>query len=235
VLATKLGSPVSMLESLYERVQEFPFDSERKRMSVIVQHQGGRLLCTKGAPDILLESCSHILWQGKVTLLTPALRAKCAAASEKMAQSALRVIGMAFRDLSSYDRIEDERDAEKNLIFVGLTGMIDPPRREVKEAIATCRTAGIKTVMITGDHQLTAEAIANSLGIIPKGGETVTGKQLEQFTDEQLDEIVDSVYVYARVSPEHKLRIVRSLQRKGHVVAMTGDGVNDAPAIKAAD
>lgn len=235
VLASKLGSPVSMLEALYERVQEFPFDSERKRMSVIVQHQGGRLLCAKGAPDILLEHCTHILWQGKVTLLTPALRAKCAEASEKMAQSALRVLGMAFRDLSSNDRIEDERAAEKNLTFVGLTGMIDPPRREVKEAIMTCRAAGIKTVMITGDHQLTAEAIAGSLGIIPKGGEMIIGKQLEQYSDEQLDAIVDSIYVYARVSPEHKLRIVRSLQRKGHVVAMTGDGVNDAPAIKAAD
>jgi len=235
VLASKLGSPASMLEALYEREKEFPFDSDRKRMSVILRHQGGRLLCTKGAPDMLLDQCTHILWEGKVTLLTPALRAKCAAASEKMAQSALRVLGMAFRDLSSYDRIEDDHDAEKNLTFVGLTGMIDPPRREVKESISTCRAAGIKTVMITGDHQLTAEAIASSLGIIPKNGETITGKQLEQYTDDQLDEIVDSIYVYARVTPEHKLRIVRSLQRKGHVVAMTGDGVNDAPAIKAAD
>lgn len=235
VLAAKLGSPVKLLETQYRRIQEFPFDSERKLMSVVSEHQGGRILHVKGAPDVLLDQCTHILWQGKVISMTPALKAKCQAANEKMAQSALRVLAFAYRDLTSSNRLADAADAERNLIFVGLTGMIDPPRAEVKDAIATCRAAGIKTVMITGDHQLTAEAIAGSLGIIPRGGETLSGKQLEQLSDEELDQRVENIYVYARVSPEHKLRIVRSLQRKGHVVAMTGDGVNDAPAIKAAD
>lgn len=235
VLATKLGSPARLLEAQYERIKEFPFDSERKLMSVVLRHQGGQLIGVKGAPDVLLEQCSHILWQGKVLSMTPALRAKCQTANEKMAQSALRVLAVAYRDLGSHERCDTPEAAERNLTFVGLTGMIDPPRAEVKEAIATCRSAGIKTVMITGDHQLTAEAIAASLGIIPRNGETMSGKQLDLLSDDELDARVDNVYVYARVSPEHKLRIVRSLQRKGHVVAMTGDGVNDAPAIKAAD
>lgn len=235
VLASKLGSPVKMLEGLYTRVKEFPFDSERKLMSVELSHQGGRIIAAKGAPDVLLDQCSHILWQGKVVSLTPALRQKCSAAYESMAQQALRVLAMAYRDLKSYDRCDQVEEAERDLIFVGLTGMIDPPRAEVKDAIGTCRAAGIKTIMITGDHQLTAEAIAGSLGIVPRGGESISGKQLELITDDELDQRVENIYVYARVSPEHKLRIVRSLQRKGHVVAMTGDGVNDAPAIKAAD
>jgi len=235
VLAAKLGSPAKLLEAQYRRVKEFPFDSERKLMSVVLEHQGGRMLQVKGAPDVLLDQCTHILWQGKVISMTPALKAKCQAANERMAQSALRVLAFAYRDLTSTDRYAEATDAERNLIFVGLTGMIDPPRAEVKDAIATCRAAGIKTVMITGDHQLTAEAIAGSLGIIPRGGETMSGKQLDLLSDEELDQCAENIYVYARVSPEHKLRIVRSLQRKGHVVAMTGDGVNDAPAIKAAD
>lgn len=235
VLASKLGSPVKLLEAQYKRVQEFPFDSERKLMSVVLEHQGGRIIQVKGAPDVLLEQCTHILWQGKVVSMTPALKTKAQKANEKMAQSALRVLAFAYRDLHTQETCRDAGDAERNLIFVGLTGMIDPPRAEVKDAIATCRAAGIKTVMITGDHQLTAEAIAASLGIIPRGGETMSGKQLDQLSDEELDQRVENIYVYARVSPEHKLRIVRSLQRKGHVVAMTGDGVNDAPAIKASD
>ncbi|MEK3884422.1 calcium-translocating P-type ATPase, SERCA-type [Paenibacillus sp. PL2-23] len=235
VLATKLGSSPKSLEALYQRVKEFPFDSERKRMSVLLSHQGGRLLLAKGAPDMLMEQCAYVLWDGKVVPFTGTLKRKVAEAGERMAQSALRVLGFAYRDLRQTDRCETEAEAESNLVFVGLTGMIDPPRREVKDAIAICRRAGIKTVMITGDHQLTAEAIAAQLGIMPRGGLAMSGKQLEAMSDEELDKQVDHVYVYARVSPEHKLRIVKSLQRRGHVVAMTGDGVNDAPAIKAAD
>ncbi|MBD2871463.1 calcium-translocating P-type ATPase, SERCA-type [Paenibacillus arenilitoris] len=235
VLAAKLGSSAKSLEPLYKREKEFPFDSERKRMSVVVAHQGGRLVCTKGAPDMLMEHCTYVLWDGKVVPFTATLKRKCAEAAEAMAQSALRVLGFAYRDLRASETCETESDAECQLVFVGLTGMIDPPRREVKEAIATCRRAGIKTVMITGDHQLTAEAIASQLGIMPRGGIAMSGKQLEAMSDEQLDRLVDNIYVYARVSPEHKLRIVKALQRQGHVVAMTGDGVNDAPAIKAAD
>ncbi|ANE47470.1 ATPase [Paenibacillus swuensis] len=235
VLAAKQGVTAGALSGLYKRVAEFPFDSERKRMSVLVEHQGGRLVYTKGAPDVLLSQCAYVLWEGKITPLTPALKQKVLAANEGMARSALRVLGLAYRDLKSHDRVSTEDDVENGLIFVGLTGMIDPPRREVKDAIATCRRAGIKTVMITGDHQTTAEAIAGQLGMIPRGGLTLNGQQLANMSDEQLDNKVDEIYVYARVSPEHKLRIVKSLQRKGHVVAMTGDGVNDAPAIKAAD
>ncbi|RIX49939.1 calcium-translocating P-type ATPase, SERCA-type [Paenibacillus nanensis] len=235
VLATKLGSSAKSLEPLYQRVKEFPFDSERKRMSVLLAHQGGRLLFTKGAPDMLMEQCDYVLWDGKVMPFTGTLKRKCAEAGEQMAQSALRVLGFAYRDLRANDRCESEEEAESGLVFVGLAGMIDPPRREVKDAIATCRRAGIKTVMITGDHLLTAEAIAAQLGIMPRGGIAMSGKQLEAMDDEQLDKHVDNTYVYARVSPEHKLRIVKALQRRGHVVAMTGDGVNDAPAIKAAD
>ncbi|MUT66805.1 calcium-translocating P-type ATPase, SERCA-type [Paenibacillus sp. NEAU-GSW1] len=235
VLSAKLGQAAKSLEGLYKREREFPFDSERKRMSVIVSHQGGRLIYTKGASDVLMDHCSYVLWDGKVVPFTATLKRKCAEAAEEMAQSALRVLGLAYRDLRSGDACESESDAENQLIFVGLTGMIDPPRKEARDAIATCRRAGIKTVMITGDHQLTAEAIAGQLGIMPRGGIALTGRQLEAMTDDQLDRQVDNVYVYARVSPEHKLRIVKSLQRQGHVVAMTGDGVNDAPAIKAAD
>ncbi|OBR64881.1 calcium-translocating P-type ATPase, SERCA-type [Paenibacillus oryzae] len=235
VLAEKLGSSARSLEKLYTRVKEFPFDSERKRMSVILSHQGGKLLCTKGAPDSLMDLCTYVLWDGKVMPFTSTLKRKVAEAGEGMAQSALRVLGFAYRELKPNERCETEGEAENGLIFVGLTGMIDPPRREVKEAIVTCRRAGIKTVMITGDHQLTAEAIAGQLGIIPRGGISMSGKQLQALSEDELDRVVDNVYVFARVSPEHKLRIVKALQRRGHVVAMTGDGVNDAPAIKAAD
>jgi P-type Ca2+ transporter type 2C len=235
VLGAKTGMIRSSLEGLYRRVAEFPFDSERKRMSVIIEHQGGKLLCTKGAPDVLMELCSYILWEDRVIPFTPTLRAKVMAANEGMAKSALRVIGLAYREVKSSERTEQQEQMENQLIFVGLAGMIDPPRREVKEAIATCRKAGIKTVMITGDHQTTAEAIAKQLGLLPSHGQIVNGRELQAMSDEQLDARSDEIYVYARVSPEHKLRIVKSLQRRGHVVAMTGDGVNDAPAIKAAD
>ncbi|WP_018756551.1 calcium-translocating P-type ATPase, SERCA-type [Paenibacillus terrigena] len=235
VLASKAGVTQQSLNGMYERVCEFPFDSERKRMSVQLKHQGGQLIYAKGAPDMLLEQCAYILWDGKVVPFTGTLRQKVLAANEGMAKSALRVLGMAYREVRSYEEVANENDAECNLIFVGLTGMIDPPRKEVRDAISKCRRAGIKTVMITGDHQTTAEAIANQLGIAQRGGLLLTGQQLANMSDDDLDQKVDDTYVYARVSPEHKLRIVKSLQRKGHVVAMTGDGVNDAPAIKAAD
>ncbi|MHA0857297.1 calcium-translocating P-type ATPase, SERCA-type [Paenibacillus sp. CMAA1364] len=234
-LSSKMGLSPHSLGGLYQREQEFPFDSERKLMSVIVKHQGGRLLYTKGAPDVLLHQCTYILWGGKVVPLTGTLRQHVLTANEAMASGALRVLGTAYRELRAQERVESDLQAESQLVFVGLAGMIDPPRREVRDAIATCRRAGIKTVMITGDHGTTAEAIAHQLGILPRGGLSLSGQELTKLSDEQLDTQVDQIYVYSRVSPEHKLRIVKSLQRKGHVVAMTGDGVNDAPAIKAAD
>lgn len=235
VLAAKAGMTKSALESQYRRLVEFPFDASRKRMSVVVGHQGGRLVLVKGAPDVLQEHCSYILWDDKILPFTGTLRQKVLAANEEMAASALRVLGLAYREVKPAEEVESEAQAETGLIFVGLVGMMDPPRAEVREAIATCRRAGIKAVMITGDHQLTAEAIASQLGMLPKGGLVVSGQQLEAMTDEQLEKKIDQICVYARVSPEHKLRIVKALQRRGHVVAMTGDGVNDAPAIKAAD
>lgn len=235
VLAAKAGVSKESLSSLYRRVREIPFDSERKRMSVVVEHQGGRLLCTKGAPDVLLNNCKYILWDGKLKWLDEKLRRQVEEANEAMAKSALRVIGFAYRELGANELKMSDESLEKGLVFVGLAGMMDPPRAEVKEAIYKCKQAGIRTVMITGDHQSTAEAIAEQLGMMPKDGLSVSGKELESMSDDELDRKVNNIYVYARVTPEHKLRIVKSLQRQGHVVAMTGDGVNDAPAIKAAD
>jgi P-type Ca2+ transporter type 2C len=235
VLAAKTGLAKSSLESLYTRMKEFPFDPERKRMSVLVSHQGGKLICTKGAPDLLIERCAYVLWGDHVVPFTGTIRQKVLQANEAMAKDALRVLGFAFREVKTHDDCHTPEQAEHGLVFVGLIGMMDPPRKEVQEAIYKCRQAGIKTVMITGDHGTTAEAIARSLGIMGRGGRVVTGAELSGMDDEQLQKMADDIYVYARVSPEHKLRIIQALQRRGHVVAMTGDGVNDAPAVKAAD
>ncbi|MCD1257912.1 calcium-translocating P-type ATPase, SERCA-type [Paenibacillus athensensis] len=235
VLGAKGGMTQEALAGSFARIAEFPFDSERKRMSVIVEHEGGRLVCAKGAPDVLLEHCSYVLWDGKPIPFTATLKAKVMAANEGMARSALRVLGLAYRELKPSEACREHDEAEHSLVFVGLTGMIDPPRKEVREAISKCRKAGIKTVMITGDHLTTAEAIARQLGMLQAGGGSLSGQQLALLSDEELDAKVEETSVYARVSPEHKLRIVKSLQRRGHVVAMTGDGVNDAPAIKASD
>ncbi|WP_410511614.1 calcium-translocating P-type ATPase, SERCA-type [Paenibacillus sp. BR2-3] len=234
-LSAKMGLTAQALAVSYTRDKEFPFDSERKLMSVIVSHPGGRTICTKGAPDVLLGRCSYMLWEGGVVPCTPTLRQKVLDANEGMASGALRVLGMAYRDMRPNETASNEKEAESQLIFIGLAGMIDPPRREVRDAISITRRAGIKTVMITGDHGTTAEAIAHQLGILQRGGTVLTGSQISRMNEAELDKVSDNVYVYARVSPEHKLRIVKSLQRRGHVVAMTGDGVNDAPAVKAAD
>ncbi|OKP82597.1 calcium-translocating P-type ATPase, SERCA-type [Paenibacillus sp. P32E] len=234
-LSAKMGLTAQSLAVTYTRETEFPFDSERKLMSVVVNHPGGKMICTKGAPDVLLNCCSYMLWEGAVVPCTPTLRQKVMEANEEMASGALRVLGMAYREMRSGEVAGSEKEAECQLVFAGLAGMIDPPRREVRDAISITRRAGIKTVMITGDHGTTAEAIAHQLGILQRGGTVLTGSQLTRMDDDALDKVSDNVYVYARVSPEHKLRIVKSLQRHGHVVAMTGDGVNDAPAIKAAD
>ncbi|MGN7763633.1 calcium-translocating P-type ATPase, SERCA-type [Paenibacillus sp. 22594] len=234
-LSAKMGLTAQSLAVTYTRETEFPFDSERKLMSVVVNHPGGKMICTKGAPDVLLNCCSYMLWEGAVVPCTPTLRQKVLEANEEMASGALRVLGMAYREMRSGEVAGSEKEAECQLVFAGLAGMIDPPRREVRDAISITRRAGIKTVMITGDHGTTAEAIAHQLGILQRGGTVLTGSQLTRMDDDALDKVSDNVYVYARVSPEHKLRIVKSLQRHGHVVAMTGDGVNDAPAIKAAD
>ena len=234
-LCSKTGIEQKKLSNQWERIKEFPFDSDRKTMSVIVSDQENKRIYTKGAPELLIDKCNYILWNGKEVPFTAQLRKKAMEENERMGMESLRVIGMAYRRVASNERVEHENIAERNLVFIGLTGMMDPPRKEVRSSISTCKKAGIKTVMITGDHTTTAIAIATSLGILPPGGKHLLGQQMANMSDEQLEKVVDDTYVYARVSPEHKLKIVQCLQKKGHVVAMTGDGVNDAPAIKAAD
>ena len=217
----------------YRFIKEFPFDSDRKRMSVVIETPDkSRLLIVKGAPDVLLPRCSFQMGVfGKELLKSPE---KIEQAIDKMASRALRTIAIAIKPLAAGESIESA-SFEKDLTFLGLYGMIDPPRKEVAQAVKECREAGIKTVMITGDHELTAKAIAEQIGILPQGGKVVSGKELNEMSAEQLGEIIEDVYVFARVTPAHKLKIVNAFQEKGHVVAMTGDGVNDAPAIKASD
>nr|WP_035287486.1 calcium-translocating P-type ATPase, SERCA-type [Brevibacillus massiliensis] len=219
-----------------ERVDELPFDSERKMMSVIDRSAEGQLyLLTKGAVEALIHRCTHILWKGEVIPLTARLRNTVLDKTEDMARQALRVLGFAYKPLQEYQKGQSHLTLENGLIFVGMTGMIDPPREEVAPAIALCRQAGIKTVMITGDHKITAEAIARRIGLLRGLTGVLEGRELNEMSDEELAACVENISVYARVSPEHKLRIIRALQSRGHVVAMTGDGVNDAPAIKSAD
>ncbi|BCJ85115.1 calcium-translocating P-type ATPase, SERCA-type [Effusibacillus dendaii] len=235
VMAAKANISPGTLAETEVRIDELPFDSNRKMMSILTQNRTGEYhLLVKGAPDVLLDRCSHILVDSKVIPLTSSLKKAVTQANLTMAAGALRNLGIAFRQVNDLTEMQLP-DPERRLVFVGLAGMIDPPRPEVYEAIATCKRAGIRTVMITGDHQVTAEAIARQIGILPPNGLVVNGAQLEAMTDRELSERVQDIYVYARVSPEHKLRIVKALQKNGHVVAMTGDGVNDAPAIKAAD
>lgn len=228
VLAQKIPLPVVGV-----RVKEYPFDSVRKRMSVVTQTGSSLQLLVKGAPDLLLAECTRIQLDGELLPLTAARRETVLQAVAGMASRAMRTLGFARRELRQTPGSAEA--AERDLIFVGLVGMIDPPRQGVRESIQTCKRAGIRTVMVTGDHQLTAEAIARDLAILPPHGQVMTGMQLDRLTDRMLEDRVDDIYVFARVSPLHKLRIVRALQKNGHVVAMTGDGVNDAPAIKAAD
>jgi P-type Ca2+ transporter type 2C len=207
----------------YPRVQEFPFSSERKRMTTVHRLPDGRYrIITKGAPDILLQYCSPST--SKQSIIRR---------NEEMASRALRVIGVAVRDVDHMPK--NAQEAERSLVFLGLVGMIDPPRPEAKQAVQMCKRAGIRPVMITGDHAATAAAIAVQLGIAQSGENVVTGAQLDQMTDAQLRRNISRYSVFARVSPEHKVRIVRAFQSRGEVVAMTGDGVNDAPALRAAD
>ncbi len=236
VAAMKAGLTRDFLNEKFTLVKEFPFDATRKCMSVLVRdEQGGHLLITKGAPDVLLERCISILWEGQETTLHAHYEARIEAALAQMNGQALRTIAVAYKQIASPDQIVDELSAEKNLTFIGLQGMFDPPRPEVKNAVRKCREAGIKTVMITGDHRDTAVSIADQLDIYHDGDKVMTGKMLDMMGDRELYAEVESVSVFARVTPEHKLRIVKAFQKQGHIVAMTGDGVNDAPAIKAAD
>jgi Ca2+-transporting ATPase len=221
------------LERRMSREGELPFDGVRKRMSVLYNGDKGRMLYVKGAPEMIISHCRKIFYDGKVVDFSHRLREEVLQQNENMAAMALRNLAVAYRPVQGAS-VSDE-NMEKDLIFVGLFGMMDPPRPEVLPAIKKCHTAGIKTIMITGDHKTTAVAIARMLRLLPPNGNVMTGAELDETNDTQLERLVDRTYVYARVTPEHKLRIVRALKRSGHVVAMTGDGVNDAPAVKEAD
>jgi Ca2+-transporting ATPase len=236
VAAAKAGMTKENLESMYPRVQEVPFTSERKRMTTVHKSPEGKVYAyVKGAPEIILERCNSALKGSKTIKLTETERKHILETNEKMASDALRVLGVAYEELPSASPEKfDEESLEKGLVFLGLMGMIDPPREEAKEANSLCQQAGVRTVMITGDHKLTAVAIAKELGML-KSDVVLTGAELDNISDEEFEKIVEDVAVYARVSPEHKIRIVKGLKKKGHIVAMTGDGVNDAPALKQAD
>ena len=224
VSAAKAGLKKEDLEIEFQRIDEIEFTSERKMMTTIHKHHGEKLAYVKGAPEVVLKMCSCIYINGKVKKLTEEMKKEILEVNKEFADDALRVLGFAYKTIIT------DNEPEKNLVFVGLQGMIDPPREEVKIAIEKCRKAGIKVVMITGDHEVTARAVAKEIGL---SGKVVTGQQLDEIKN--LDEMVDDVAIFARVNPEHKIKIVDALKKKGHVVAMTGDGVNDAPALKKAD
>jgi Ca2+-transporting ATPase len=228
VAAAKAGLKKADLDGSYPRVHEIPFTSETKRMTTLHEGPDGALACSKGAPEILLETCATYLTRDGEKPLDEPAREAIRDAAQRMASEALRVLGIAEK------RGATIADAEKDMTFLGIVGMIDPPRPEAKPAIETCQEAGIRTVMITGDHPLTARAVATELGIL-RGGKVVTGADLTAVSDDEFEREVENVQVYARVSPAHKLKVVTALQKRGHVVAMTGDGVNDAPALKKAD
>jgi len=232
VLAAKGGIRKQEMEKRYKRTDEIPFSSERKMMTTIYSTPVGVYAYSKGAPEVILNSCTYIYRDGSIVEFDGDEKKNILEVLKTMASRAQRVLAFSQKQFKASPSVND---AEKEMVFVGLVGMIDPPREEVKTAIATCKRAGIKTVMITGDHQLTGCAVAKELGLFGKGEMVLTGAKLDTMDDKQLEGIVENISVYARVSPAHKMRIIDALKKKGHVVAMTGDGVNDAPALKAAD
>lgn len=222
------------MKNIYKRVYEIPFSSERKMMSVVCEVDDKFLIFTKGAPEILLRKCSKILKDGQQISIQDEEQ-KILKQTHEMSARALRTLGFAYKTISKDEYqnfLNDTNSFEKNLVFVGLQGMIDPPREEVKDLISQCQNSGIRVIMITGDHVDTAKAVASEIGI---GGESLSGEDLNNLSDEKFDDVVSKVNIYARVNPHFKLRIIDSLKKKGHIVAMTGDGVNDAPALKKAD
>ena len=223
------------LEAQLPRVAEAPFDSGRKMMSTVHRAADGFIQYTKGAPDALLERCTHAMRDGERVEMTDALRAQILSDNKEMADRALRVLAAAERRYDALPGDTSPEALEQGLTFLGLCGMIDPVRPEAKEAVARCREAGIRPVMITGDHRDTAVAIARELGILRSPDEAITGADLDEIDDETLQRDIERYSVYARVQPEHKVRIVQAWKQRGRVTAMTGDGVNDAPSIKAAD
>jgi Ca2+-transporting ATPase len=236
VAASKAGFTHKNLMEQYPRIGEIPFTSERKCMTTIhLTSEGKKISYMKGAPEIVLLKCNHILEKGKEIELNKIIRERILKVNKQMASSALRILALAYKRIAIELNEFNDETVEEDLVFVGIMGMIDPPRKEAIEANKKCEKAGIKTVMITGDHKLTAVAVAKDIGIMKEKSLVFTGVELDSMKDEELDEIVENVAVYARVAPEHKLKIVKALKKKGHIVAMTGDGVNDAPALKQAD
>lgn len=234
VAAQKAGIERQQLNA-FKVIHEIPFDSARKRMTVVIEDANHkRYVITKGAPEVLLNRTNWLYACGEKKVMTPTRKKELESQMDGMANQALRTLALCYKPIDHHQSLK-EVELEKNMIFLGLFGMMDPPREDVKESIEACREAGVKTVMITGDHARTARAIADQLNILPENGNVLSGYDLSMMTADELSEIIDDVYVFARVSPEHKLQIVEAFQRKGHVVAMTGDGVNDAPAIKASD
>lgn len=223
------------LDDEFKRVEEIPFDSERKLMTTVHDRNGKLVVFTKGGVDELLAKCSKIRLNGEDVPLTQENIDMILATNEQFALCALRVLAMAYKNIDQIPEKADMNSLESNLTYIGMVGMIDPARPEVKEAVAKCRTAGIRPVMITGDHKITAVAIAKEIGILREGDEAITGAELQEMSQEELEKNVQKYSVYARVSPEHKVRIVNAWKSHDEVVAMTGDGVNDAPALKSAD
>ena len=233
--ANKLKVPTDKILENLPRVEEVPFDSDRKLMTTVNKDNGKYLVYTKGGIDELLSRCNSYIINGEVRYDLDNYKKTIAVENENMAKLALRVLGFAYKELDHMPSKEEMQHIEKDLIFSGMVGMIDPPREEAKKAVAKCKTAGIKVVMITGDHKTTAIAIARELGILKNDDEAITGKELEAMSQEDLEKNIRKYSVYARVSPEHKVRIVKAWQKNGEIVAMTGDGVNDAPALKTAN
>jgi Ca2+-transporting ATPase len=228
VLAAKAGLKKIDLETQFPRVHEIPFSSEAKRMTTLHRSTSGLVAYAKGAPEIILESCARQLTAAGPEMLNKARRETLQQVAQGMAREALRVLAVAYKPNAT------PKNCEKEMVFLGLVGMSDPPRSEARAAIQRCEQAGIKPVMITGDHPVTAEAVARELGLL-KTGQVITGNELEAMSEPDFESAVEGISVYARVSPAHKLRVVTALQKKDHVVAMTGDGINDAPALKKAD
>lgn len=238
VAAAKAGLWKEEIEKKEPRINEIPFSSERKRMTTVHESGEKKIAYMKGAPEIVLERCTKVYMNGKTRRLTSEIRKQILAINEAMAVQALRNLGFAYKELPESKTSLSEEE-EEGFVFLGIMGMIDPPREEVKDAIYMCRKAGIKVVMVTGDHKLTAVAVAKELNLIGEKeneeGRVLTGAELDKLSDEEFEKIVENVVIYARVSPEHKVRIVKALRKKGYICAMTGDGVNDAPALKMAD
>ena len=233
--AAKIGIWKKDLEDKFPFVEEIPFDSERKKMTIVRKDKQGLIAFVKGAPDVFLEDCIDIDEAGVIKRLEDRDRDKIISTNEKLAGSAMRVLAIGYKSLEKAPDNYTAEAIEKGLTFLGLIAMIDPPREEVKQAIEKCSTAGITTVMITGDHKNTAVAIAKELGFFKKDSIALTGEELDKMRDEEFYKSIEDIPVYARVSPQHKLRIVKAWRRRGEVVAMTGDGVNDAPSVKEAD